>query len=160
MAAACFTGQIRRARNHPRLGCIQFDPLNIVTRSPELVLQARVSDFNPGMLSDLLYQDRLLLDGLDKNMAIYALEDWPYFQRRRKAARQRAGKSHEAVEVILPQVRQEIEARGPLSSLDLDFGRSVDWAWAPTRLARAALESMYLWGELVIHHKVNTRQSV
>lgn len=141
-----------------RVGCIQFDPLNIVSRSPELVLQARVSDFKPGMLEKLLYQDRQLLDGLDKNMAIYPLEDWPYFQRRRDAARQRAGKSHESVEAILPKVRQAIEDRGPLSSIDLDFNQSVDWAWAPTRVARAALESMYFWGELVIHHKVNTRK--
>lgn len=141
-----------------RVGCIQFDPLNIVSRSPELVLQARLSDFRPWMLDELLYQDRQLLDGLDKNMAIYHLEDWPYFQRRRKAARLRAGKSHAAVEAILPQVRKAIENRGPLSSLELDFGQTVDWAWAPTRVARAALESMYFWGELVIHHKVNTRK--
>jgi len=141
-----------------RVGCIQFDPLNIVSRSPELALQARVSDFHPGMLEELLYQDRKLLDGLDKNMAIYSLQDRPYFQRRRDSARQRAGKSHAAVEAILPQVRKAIGDHGPLSSIDLDFNQSVDWAWAPTRVARAALESMYFWGELVIHHKVNTRK--
>ncbi len=30
-----------------RVGCIQFDPLDIVGRNPELVLQARVGDFHP-----------------------------------------------------------------------------------------------------------------
>jgi uncharacterized protein YcaQ len=141
-----------------RVGCIQFDPLNIVGRNPELVLQARVSDFEPAMLEELLYADRKLLDGWDKNMSIYCVEDWPCFRRRREGARRRPGRSPEAVASVLPQVRQEIEARGPLSSIDLDFGRTVDWSWAPTRLARAALESMYWWGELVIHHKVNTRK--
>lgn len=34
----------------------------------------------------------------------------------------------------------------------------MDWSWAPTRAARAALESMYFWGELIIHHKVGTRK--
>jgi uncharacterized protein YcaQ len=33
-----------------------------------------------------------------------------------------------------------------------------DWPWAPARGARAALEGMFLWGELVIHHKVHTRK--
>jgi uncharacterized protein YcaQ len=141
-----------------RVGCIQFDPLNIVGHNSELVLQARVSDFRPEMLQALLYEDRTLLDGWDKMMSIYHLQDWPYFRRRREAARRELGRdAHEIVE-ILPQVRQAIEERGPLSSIDLDFGQSVDWFWAPTRAARAALESLYFWGELVVHHKVHTRK--
>jgi hypothetical protein len=58
----------------------------------------------------------------------------------------------------LPCIRKEIDEKGPLSSIDLDYGQTVDWPWAPTRLARAALESMYFQGELVIHHKVTTRK--
>jgi len=34
----------------------------------------------------------------------------------------------------------------------------VDWWWGPTRLVRVALETMYAGGELVIHHRVNTRK--
>ncbi|MCK5316348.1 MAG: YcaQ family DNA glycosylase, partial [Anaerolineales bacterium] len=141
-----------------RVGCIQFDPLNIVGRNPELVLQARVSGFQPVMLQELLYKDRKLLDGWDKNMSIYGVEDWPYFHRRRETAKRNPGRSPGPVRSILPQVRQVLEERGPLSSIDLDFNQTVDWSWAPTRLARAALESMYWGGELVIHHKVNTRK--
>lgn len=141
-----------------RVGCIQFDPLNIVGRNPELVLQARVSGFQPVMLQELLYKDRKLLDGWDKNMSIYSMEDWPYFHRRREAAKRNPGRSPEPVRSILPQVRQALEESGPLSSLDLDFNQTVDWSWAPTRLARAALESMYWRGELVVHNKVNTRK--
>lgn len=141
-----------------RVGCIQFDPLNIVGRNPELVLQARVSGFRPVMLEELLYEDRKLLDGWDKNMSIYWVEDWPHFRRRREAAMRNPGKSPGPVKSILPQARKAIEERGPLSSIDLDFDQTVDWSWAPTRLARAALESMYSWGELIIHHKVHTRK--
>ena len=141
-----------------RVGCIQFDPLDVAGRNPELVLQARVADFRPAMLEELLYQDRRLVDGWDKNMSIYRVEDWPYLQRHREAARRNPGKSAEAVEAVLPQVRRAIETRGPLSSIDLDLDRTVDWSWAPTRLARAALDSMYAWGELVIHHRVHTRK--
>lgn len=141
-----------------RVGCIQFDPLNIVGRNPELVLQARISGFQSVMLQELLYKDRKLLDGWDKNMSIYSVEDWPYFHRRREAAKRNPGRSPEPVRSILPQVRQALEEHGPLSSIDLDFNQTVDWSWAPTRLARAALESMYWGGELVVHHKVNTRK--
>jgi uncharacterized protein YcaQ len=141
-----------------RVGCVQFDPLNIVGHNSELVLQARVAGFRPEMLQDLLYEERKLLDGLDKNMSIYKVEDWPFFQRLREAARNRSGKSAEAVRSVLPKVREAIEHRGPLSSLDLKLNEMVEWDWAESRLARAALESMYLWGELVIHHKVHTRK--
>ncbi|MGD8626734.1 MAG: crosslink repair DNA glycosylase YcaQ family protein [Anaerolineae bacterium] len=140
------------------VGCIQFDPLNLVGRNPELVLQARVADFRPALLEDLLYGERRLLDGWDKMMSIYPLEDWPYFRRQRERVRNNSGKSAEAVEAVAPRVRQALRERGPLSSLDLDFGQTVDWSWAPARLARAALESMYGWGELIVHHKVNTRK--
>jgi hypothetical protein len=71
---------------------------------------------------------------------------------------ERLGKRFEAVSSILPQIRKEIEERGPLSSLDLKYDQKVDWAWGQTRLARAALESMYFQGELIIHHKINTRK--
>ncbi len=98
------------------------------------------------------------MDGFDKMMSIYCVEDWPYFRRRREAALHRLGDSSRPATTILPQVRQEIKERGPLSSIDLDFDQTVDWSWSPTRIARAALESMYFWGELIIHHKVNTRK--
>jgi uncharacterized protein YcaQ len=141
-----------------RVGCIQFDPLNIVGRNPDLVLQSRVSAYRPAMLRELLYEDRKLLDGWDKNMSIYGLEDWPYFHRRREGARRHYGDPSRPAVEVLPQVRQAIETRGPLSSIDLDLNQTVKWSWAPTRLARAALESMYWWGELIVHHKVNTRK--
>lgn len=141
-----------------RVGCIQFDPLNIVGNNPELVLQARVMEFKPAMLQELLYEDRKLLDGWDKNMSIYSVGDWPYFQRYRDHAQHRFGGDERPATQIMPQVRSAIEGRGPLSSIDLDFDQNVDWSWAPTRIARAALESMYSWGELVVHHRVHTRK--
>jgi uncharacterized protein YcaQ len=141
-----------------RLGSIQFDPLNITGRNPELVLQARIPGFRPEMLDELLYEDRVLIDGWDKNMSIYGLEDWPYFQRYRDAALERFGNESRPAVSILPAVRKNIEERGPLSSIDLEFDEAVDWSWGPTRIARAALESMYSWGELIIHHRVNTRK--
>lgn len=61
-------------------GCIQFDPVNVCGRSPELVLLSRVKAFTKQMLYELLYQDRVLIDYFDKNLSIFATEDWPYFE--------------------------------------------------------------------------------
>ena len=141
-----------------RVGCIQYDPLNIVGNNPELVLQARVRDFRPEMLQELLYEERMLVDGWDKNMSIYPMHDWPYFRRRKRAAKNNPGRSADHVKSVLPIIRRAIKRRGPLSSIDLDLDKTVDWSWAPTRLARAGLDSMYNWGELVIHHRIHTRK--
>lgn len=141
-----------------KVGCIQFDPLNIVGHNHELVLQSRIPDFRPEMLQELLYKERKLLDGWDKNMSIYCIEDWPYFKRLRDKARQKLGNSKRPINKVLPQIRKEIEERGPVSSNDLDYSETVNWSWSPTRMSRAALESMYFWGELIIHHKAYTRR--
>ena len=142
-----------------RVGCIQFDPLNIVGHNPELVLQSRIDNYNPSMLAELLYTDRRLVDGWDKMMAIYRTEDWPnFYYRQREAALKSTRREAGAVQAVMPEVRQAIEQRGPLSSIDLDHDRKVDWAWGPTRLAKVALENLYYLGELVIHRKVHTRR--
>jgi hypothetical protein len=140
-----------------RVGCIQFDPLNIVGNNPELVLQARFESFRPDWLHELLYRERKLVDGWDKNLSIYRVEDWPYFHRHRQRAKY-SFRNSLSIQAIFPQIRKALAERGPLSSIDLDFNQTVDWPWAPTRLSRAALESLYYQGELVIHHKVRTRK--
>ena len=142
-----------------RVGCIQFDPLNIVGHNHELVLQARVSGFRSAMLQELLYEDRKLLDGWDKQMAIYCIEDWPYFHyRKREAAGRSRRRSADPIKAVSPQIIKAIEERGPLSSIDLDHDRKVDWSWGPKRLANVALDNMLYLGEVVIHHKVHTRK--
>jgi len=111
------------------------------------------------MLQKLLYEDRKLLDGWDKQTAIYCTEDWPCFYYRQQEATIRSRtRDSSLVKSVFPLVHKAIEERGPLSSIDLDHDQKVDWHWGPTRLAKVALDSMYYLGELVIHHKVHTRK--
>ncbi|MEC9488225.1 MAG: crosslink repair DNA glycosylase YcaQ family protein [Halanaerobium sp.] len=140
------------------VGCIQFDPLDVVGRNPDLVLQSRVKGYRPELLEELLYTDRELLDGWDKNMSIYPVADWPYFTRyRQRASHKYMGKS-EHIKEILPAIKDKLMEDGPLSSLDLNFDKKVAWAWAPARAGRAALESMYSRGEVVVAHRIGSRK--
>lgn len=142
-----------------RVNCVQFDPIDVAGRNHELALGARVKDFTVPMLYETLYNDRRLLDGFDKNMCIYPTEDWPYFQRNRDSARRSLeAKSHPVLNAA-PEVRREIERRGPLSSSELEMEDAVRWPWGRTRLARAALEGMYFWGELVVYGKAGVRKT-
>lgn len=143
-----------------RARCIQYDPLDIVGNNADLVLQARLGDYRPQMLRELLYQERCLVDGWDKLMSILPTEDWPYFHRQREAKRQNLEALPEQVRLILPQVKEAIRQHGPLSALELkELGESLqgDWGWQVS-LAKAALEQLYFAGELVVNHRVHTRK--
>jgi hypothetical protein len=45
------------------LGCIQFDPIDMVGRNPDLVLQSRVAGYRPSLLEGLMYNERRLYIG-------------------------------------------------------------------------------------------------
>ncbi len=142
------------------VGCIQFDPINTVGRNPDLVLQSRVTDYRPALLEELQYTDRQLLDGWDKVASIYPTTDWPYFARHRVAMEAWHAERFELPMEIIPEVIEAIRQRGPLSSIDLKSWEKVEWTWGnQVRLARAALETLYGAGRLVVHHRTGTRRS-
>ena len=138
-------------------GSIQFDPLNVVGRNPDLVLQSRIPDYRPEYLSRALYDEWRLVDGFDKNLSIYPVEDYPCF------ARMRAGVSagfrdNPAITGRFDWALNEIDRRGALCSDDLQLNEKVRWPWGFTTLSRAALETLWLTGRLTLHHKKGARR--
>jgi uncharacterized protein YcaQ len=110
------------------------------------------------MLDELLYSDRKLLDGWDKMASIYPIEDWPYFSRRRASMSQPGVDSRRPSEEVLRKTLAEIQEKGALSSLDFPDDVIVDWHWGPTKITRAALESLYAMGKIGVHHRINNRR--
>ncbi|MCA1293266.1 winged helix DNA-binding domain-containing protein [Paenibacillus sp. alder61] len=145
-----------------QVGCIQFDPIDVCGKNAELVLQSRIKGFTKNLLDELLYKDRLLIDYPDKNLAIMPVEDWPYFERYRQAARQHA-KRYPEMEALTEQVRVHIQNHGAICSDDLKLDGNFSWRsaihWSGgNNTSRSVLEQMYSTGELVIHHKKGTRK--
>lgn len=136
-------------------GCIQFDPIDVCGKNPELVLQSRVEGFSKDMLYKLLYTDGKLVDYFDKNMSIFSIEDWKYFSRQR-AAYGRNVRSKDQIDAVIDEIKAIIKEKGFVSSKDVNFNKQVDWYWSPTTLSRAVLEALYFQGELIIHHKKGT----
>jgi uncharacterized protein len=145
-----------------QVSCIQYDPIDVCGKNAELVLQSRIKGFTKGMLADLLYEDRKLVDYPDKNLAIIPVEDWPYFERYRQAAQQHA-EHYPEIEALTAQVRAHIQNSGPVSSDDLKLDGDFAWQsaihWSSgNNASRSVLEQMYSTGELIIHHKKGTRK--
>lgn len=141
-----------------RVRAIQFDPINVVGRNPDLVLQSRVRDYHPRMLDELLYNDRLLVDNWDKMASLSLVEDWPYFSRHRARMQDMFGVPSEVVMGLAPTILDQIHREGPQSSLDFKHDEKTDWAWGPTRVSRATLEGLFKMGQLGVHHRVNNRR--
>jgi len=141
-----------------QLRTIQVDPLNTVGRNVHLVMQSRVAGYHPELLDSLLYQEHLLVEAWDKLRSIVHAHDWPYLNRFRQRMRDRYAEKEHPPREIVDYVRNEIAARGRLSSIDLKDKGSADWRWAPARLARAALDLLFDWGEIGIVGRVGSRK--
>jgi len=146
-----------------RVGCVQYDPVDVCGRNADIVLQARIKGYKKKTLDELLYKDRRLVDYFDKNLSIFPVEDLPVFlsnMRGGSYASMYNDRGGEAVARIEPLIRRLITERGFISAKDVGVDETIEWSWSViSSLPRAALESMYFRGELIIHHKSGTNKS-
>lgn len=146
-----------------KVGCIQYDPLNVVGRNADLVLQSRFEDYSSSKLETLLYTDRSLIDGWDKMMAIYHRDDWPSFQRVRDRHSEtvihvmRNRGTLKALEV-LDEVRELAKTNGPIMARDIKIGSGTKGRWGTGKHSSVALDYLYHLGELSIHSKKNAQK--
>ena len=141
-----------------KTGCIQYDPLNVCGRNPDLVLQSRIADYSSTLLEELLYTDRSLLEGWDKMMAIFPSEDRPLLSRLRSEVSSSYIRHYPDVEAHLASYLDEIRKNGPLSSSWFKNEEKISWAWGSSRLSKAALECLFFQGRISIHHRENTKR--
>jgi len=146
-----------------RSGCLQFDPVDLCGRNADIALHSRVSGYTQEMLDELLYKERRLIDYFDKNLSIFPVEDFPVFVSEKPSggyAEAYDARGGEAVQQIKPHIRQLIAERGHISAKEVDVDEKIIWHWGTiASLPRAALESMYFRGELIVHHKTGTNKS-
>jgi uncharacterized protein YcaQ len=142
-----------------RLGTVQYDPLNPVGRNPDLVLQARVPGYQVDDWQRTAYTDRLVYDAWDKMACLVPVSDWP------KRAWLRA---HTATWTPLLLEEQagavaaalaELDARGPLSSLEFaDQSHFTDrTAWYGPKRIKHILRALWDRGLIVTHHRQGGR---
>ena len=139
-----------------RLGSIQFDPLAVAGRNHDLVLHARVADYDPSWC-DLLYERREIFEAYNKGLSLVPVGEFPWFRGTwsRHAARVLA-ENTEVAESVLERVRAE----GPLSSLDFETARgaTTDWFGLPTNTVRAVLEAYAVTGVLGLARRDGNRR--
>ena len=161
-----FTGKSGAYDYVRQAGCIQFDPVDVCGKSAELTLQSRVKGFRKSMLRELLYEDRKLVDYVDKELSIWPVEDWPYFNSYRERSR-RQSDTFEGLQELKEVAAAYIKENGPVCSDTLPIDGEIYWHssmhWSgnwqkKSPAARSVLEQLYTDGELIIHHKNGSRK--
>jgi len=130
-----------------RLGSIQLDPVDVAGRSHDLVLHARVADYDPAWC-DELHERREIVEVYNKGLSLVLASEYAWFRVRRSYRWQNVlDDNAELAERVLEQIRAE----GPLSSLDFEpeSGPTKDWFGASMNAVRAVLDAYARIGELV-----------
>jgi uncharacterized protein len=139
-----------------RLGSLQFDPIAVAGRSHDLVLHARVADYEPAWC-DLLYRRREIFEAYNKGLSFVPTSEFPWFRGilSRSPARTLA-ENAEVAEQVLARVR----ADGPLSTLDFEReqGATTDWFGLPANTVRAVLEAYTVTGVLGLARRDGSRR--
>lgn len=146
-----------------RLGSVQYDPLNVVGRNADLVLQARVEEYRPEDLYTLLYEEHCLVDGYDKEMCIYNTKDFSNFARVRKEQvgailRTLGYRGQLGALEILEDVKAFVSEHGLTGTKDISIGEVRESRWGHRKLSSAALDLLYNRGELCVAQKRGTQK--
>jgi uncharacterized protein len=139
-----------------RLGSIQFDPLAVAGRSHDLVLHARVADYD-SRWCDELYERRAIFEAYNKGLSFVPTSEFPWFRGiLSRQPGQTIAENAEVAERVLERIRTE----GPLSALDFqrESGTTTDWFGMPTNAVRAVLEAYAVTGVLGLERREGSRR--
>jgi uncharacterized protein YcaQ len=142
-----------------RLGSIQFDPLGVAGRNHDLVLHARVRDYDTSWTEELLYGSRELFETYNKGLSLLPTSELPWHRDTWDRfviihADDAFVRHRETMEHVLERIR----ADGPLSSLDFARRQTVDWYWGPTSEVRAVLEALSEAGVVSLARREGNRR--
>jgi uncharacterized protein YcaQ len=145
-----------------RAGMLQFDPLEVPgARNHDLVLHARIDGYRRVWTDGWLYgQDRRLFEIYNKSLNIIPMAELPFHRVSwdRHADHYEDSILREHADVA-HNILQRIASEGPLSTAAFaEHGHSVDWWWAPTRVARAVLEALFVIGRVGISRRDGNRR--
>jgi uncharacterized protein YcaQ len=139
-----------------RLGSIQFDPLAVAGRNHDLVLHARVADYDP-VWCDLLYERRKIFEAYNKGLSLVPTSEFPWF---RGTLSRNSPRTLDENPDVAARVLERIRAEGPMSSLDFERqrGPTTDWFGMPTNVVRAVLEAYAVTGVLGLARREGNRR--
>lgn len=147
-----------------RIKTIQVDPLDVVGKNVDLVLQSRIKQYKKGDINHQLYKDRTIIQGWDKQMSIYQTKEYPFFSHVRAVRSISEIKGIETylkvnIGGLIEEVKNRIKFEGPKFSSELQLGDTVKGYWGTNhKESKLALGYLFHSGEINIRDRKNNHK--
>ncbi|NCN84463.1 MAG: winged helix-turn-helix domain-containing protein [Sphingomonadales bacterium] len=153
------TGPLDLAQTIRRLGFVQLDTIQNVTRAHHHILWSRNQNYREPMLDRLLGEDRAVFEHFTHDASVLPMEYYPMWQRQfRRLGEKVAGHAsfQKALQEIgCEQILSRIEREGPLSTHAFDTkveGKKQMWDRPPHK---RVLDQLWYAGDLATSHRQN-----
>jgi hypothetical protein len=134
---------------------LQIDTINVIARSPYLVLWSRLGDYNPRWLEDLLAEGALF-EYWSHAACFLPIEDYPLY--RHLHGGWLGGRAHKWLDehrAIAETVLDHVRTKGETRSSDFERTDGQKGAWFNWKEEKIALEYLFYAGELMVRKRHN-----
>ena len=150
-----------------RLGVVQIDSVNVVSRTHYLPAFSRLGDYPREMLEEVAWaKKRPLFEYWAHEASLLPLESQPLFRWRMQDAHDGAGVWKGVAQFIrerrdfVDRVLDEIADRGPMAASELEMGHKGEGGWWGWSEAKRAVECLFWTGELTTATRRGTFERV
>ena len=141
-----------------RMQVLQIDTINVVARSPYLVLWSRLGAYEPRWLDELLVEGKLF-EYWSHEACFLPVEDYRLYRHRMLDAESMGWKYSKAFaeknRLEIARLLDFIRARGAVRSSDFERTDGKAGGWWEWKLEKRALETLFTAGELMIARRQN-----
>ncbi len=142
-----------------RLGAVQLDTISVLARSHELVAYARLGAVPRQRIEHAYWNPRqaTAFEYWSHAACVLPIEEWPYYEFRRRCLRAREKRWHEVNAGACDLVLARIRAEGPLTATELGGAKNGGtwWDWSETKIAA---ERLLDTGEVVCSRRAGWRR--
>ncbi|MCI0689345.1 MAG: winged helix DNA-binding domain-containing protein [Sporichthyaceae bacterium] len=121
------------------LGAVQLDTISVLARSHELVPYARLGPIGRKVVERAYWGGRpaRAFEYWSHAACVLPIEEWPFFEFRRRAIRERGRRWHNLSEQACAEVMSKLKTGGPMTATDLGGAKAGGewWDWSAVKIA-------------------------
>ena len=140
-----------------QMGILQIDTINVVNRSPYLVLWSRIGNFDLSWLEQI-HKDGKLFEYWAHAACFIPIEDYPLFRRKMIERSTHWWSVHDWVKDhpdTINHILESIKQKGPLRSSDFPKKSGTNNGWWDWKDEKIALDMLWSKGDLMIPYRKN-----
>ncbi len=142
-----------------RVGAVQLDTISVLARSHELVAYARLGAIGRAPVERAYWHPRqpAAFEYWSHAACVLPIEEWPYYEFRRRAFRERGLRWHQSHPDVCERVLARIRAEGPLTATELGGAKNGGpwWDWSDTKIA---VEWLLDTGDVICARRIGWRR--